>query len=61
MSETPEHRAAMTARSGDDHVIGDDGELRNVEQEARDRAAAAEAAEQGRKPRKAADPTPAGD
>jgi hypothetical protein len=46
MSDIPEHRSAVAPRNGDDHLIGEDGELRNVEQEARDAAAAAAAAEQ---------------
>jgi hypothetical protein len=45
MSDTPEHRTAVSARSGDTHVIGaeDNAVAVNVEQQARD-AAAAEAA-----------------
>jgi hypothetical protein len=39
----PEHRAAISPRSGDTHVIGDDGQAVNVDQAARDAAAAAEA------------------
>ena len=63
MSDIPEHRRAIAPRSGDDHVIGEHGELRNLDQESRDRAAAeaaaAEAATQ-RKGRKA-DPDSSGE
>lgn len=41
--ENPEHRTAVTPRSGDTHVIGEDGTAVNIDQAARD-AAAAEAA-----------------
>lgn len=41
-TEIPAHRAAITTRSGDTHVIGADGERRNVDQEARDAAAASQ-------------------
>lgn len=40
MSETPEHREGFATRSGDNHVIGDDGEAVNTCQAARDVAAA---------------------
>lgn len=33
--DTPEHRTSVTQRSGDTHVIGEDGALRNVDAEAR--------------------------
>jgi len=56
MPETPDHRTAVSPRSGDDHLIGDDGDLRNVEQDARDLAEAAAAAAPQRKARKANDP-----
>ncbi len=57
MSEqTPEHRTAFAARSGDTHVIGADGAAVNVDQAARD-AAAVEAAKAERKAR----PAPAAD
>lgn len=62
---TPDHRAGFAARSGDTHVIGEDGELKNVDQAAR-AAAEAEAAKASRRaqptaPRDAAkaDETPA--
>lgn len=29
--DTPAHRFAPTVRSGDSHVIGDDGAIRNVD------------------------------
>lgn len=63
MPETPDHRIAIGPRSGDDHVITADGELVNLDQQARDAAAAeaaALAAREDRKARKGADPeTPA--
>lgn len=40
--DTPAHRFAPTVRSGDSHVIGDDGAIRNV-----DRPEVAEAAPEG--------------
>lgn len=40
MSEIPEHRASFATRSGDNHVIGDDGEAVNTCQAARDVVAA---------------------
>jgi hypothetical protein len=39
MTDTPNHRAAFASRSGDTHVIGKDGKIRNVDQDARDAAA----------------------
>lgn len=47
-NQVPEHRTAVTPRSGDTHVIGDDGEAVNVDQQERD-LAAAEAAKTQRK------------
>lgn len=44
MDQIPEHRTEFTARSGDTHVIGDDGVAVNIDAEARDKAVAAEAA-----------------
>lgn len=32
--QTPAHRFAPTVRSGDSHVIGEDGEIRNVDKPA---------------------------
>jgi hypothetical protein len=48
-----DHRTSISPRSGDDHVIGADGELRNVEQEARDAAVAGAAPAAPRKGRAA--------
>ena len=60
MPETPDHRTAVSPRSGDDHVITAEGELINAEQLARDNLAAAESAvtatREDRKVRKGADP-----
>ena len=44
MSETPDHRTGFATRSGDTHVIGEDGLLQNIDQALRD---AADAAPQG--------------
>ena len=47
--QTPEHRTPITPRSGDTHVIGDDGVAVNVDEQAR-AAAEATAAKAERKP-----------
>lgn len=47
----PAHRSGFTARSGDTHVIGEDGVAVNADRQARD-AAATPAASAPRKPRK---------
>lgn len=49
-NQVPEHRTAVTPRSGDTHVIGEDGAAVNVDQAARDADAA--------KTEKAAKPKP---
>lgn len=59
MDKIPSHRVAMEPRSGDTHVIGDDGEAQNIDQAARAalaKAAAQEAAEKPRPKRKRAAP-----
>ena len=48
-NQVPEHRTAVTPRSGDTHVIGDDGAAVNVDQVARDADAAK--AEKAAKPK----------
>ena len=64
-TDTPDHRAGFTTRSGDTHVIGgeDHAEAVNIDQQARD-AAAAEAAKAAKPsspktPRKRSKPTKA--
>jgi len=59
MTDTPEHRASVAIRSGDTHVIGDDGLAVNVDQPARDEAAKAEAAEAAKAERRAKPVPPA--
>jgi hypothetical protein len=66
MSDTPEHRTAFPARSGDTIVIGKDGKEHNVDQEARDDAARSAKKKASAKPkvkkpaaRRKAAPTPA--
>lgn len=48
--ENPAHRFAPTVRSGDSHVIGDDGAIRNV-----DRPEVPETAAEGEAPEAAAE------
>ena len=50
MTQTPDHRTGFAARSGDTHVIGEDGVAVNVDRQARE--AAAQPALPARKPRK---------
>lgn len=56
--QTPEHRTGISPRSGDTHVIGDDGKAVNVDQAARD-GSAAEAAKAAKRPARATDPAAA--
>lgn len=59
MNQTPEHRTANETRSGDTHVIGDDGVAVNVDQKAREETAAAASAEAAKAEKRAARPAPA--
>lgn len=45
MAETPDHRTGFATRSGDSHVIGEDGQLQNIDQAARDALSRPPAAE----------------
>lgn len=45
--DTPAHRFAPTVRSGDSHVIGDDGAIRNVDRPDAAEGEAPEAAAEG--------------
>ncbi len=53
MQDISQHRAAIEPRSGDTHVIGEDGKAVNVDRQARDAEAKARSAADARAPARA--------